>query len=214
MLQAIRRLWSHIRRPSVNHQKFKLAAPGTGVLIFRQSTANSESLEVLLSMRSRAAGAGYGYTGGGFVECGDVAALPVGRYLQCADEAYRESGEENGGFEAVLGREDFFVRAQPIATFNARSADINVVHACTVFACGVSDEEWQKCLATEATQERSGMLRVVKLTWKPGLSRRSAEDFIELSDGASRITAEQFFHQHEIAAYGALAWHAEYGKLW
>jgi len=197
-----------------NHQLFKLAAPGTGVLVFRQSTKSTESLEVLLSMRSGAAGVGYGYTGGGFVECGNVATLPVGKYLQCADEAYRESGEENGGFEAVLDREEFFVRAQPIATFNARSADVNVVHACTVFACGVTDEEWQRCLSTKETEERSGMLRVVKLSWPSGLPRRHAEAFIKLRDDTGLITQEYFFHQHEIAAYGSLAWHADNGKLW
>ena len=86
MLQVIRRLWSLIKRRPVNHQRFKLAAPGTGVLIFRQSTASTKSLEVLLSVRSTSAGGGYGYTGGGFVECGDVAALPVGSFLHCADE--------------------------------------------------------------------------------------------------------------------------------
>ena len=183
----------------LNHQLFKMAAPGCGVIAFRETDRDDE-LEVILSERAANVGPGYGITGGGVGECGDIFAEEAGFISLSADEAYRECMEENPGFENIISLEDFRKRAQIVASFCVKAADVNGVHACTYFALRLTDAEWAKVMALPPSEERVGMLKAAKLSW---VANRS----IAL-DGA-----DKFFHKHELKAFEAMADFAQNGKL-
>lgn len=183
----------------LNHQLFKMAAPGCGVIAFR-NTNDDDELEVILSERAAKVGPGYGITGGGFVECGDINDKEAGFISLSADEAYRECMEENPGFENIISRDDFIARAQLVASFCVKAADVNGVHACTYFALRLTDEEWDKVMALPPSDERVGALKAAKLSWVKGRT-------INLEH------CDKFFHQHELKAFEAMANHAMAGKL-
>jgi len=185
---------------TLNHQMFKMAAPGCGVICFRPSPAEPNALEVILSERATSVGAGLGITGGGFVECGAIFAEKAGFVSLSVDEAYRECCEENLGFERVISLAAFRERAQLVASFCVRTGDANGVHACTYFALCLHDDEWQAVLKLAPSAERNGSLKVAKLSWVKN-------KLIELEG------AERFFHKHELKAFEAMAQLDMRGKL-
>lgn len=185
---------------TLNHQLFKLAAPGCGVICFRENPSDPNALEVILSERAASVGTGLGITGGGFVECGAIFAEKAGFISQSVDEAYRECCEENPGFETIMPIQAFRERAQLVASFCVRANDANGVHACTYFALFLHDDEWAKVLALPPSDERVGSLKVAKLSWV-------RDKLIELED------ADKFFHKHELQAFEAMAQLAMRGKL-
>ncbi|MEX0918010.1 MAG: hypothetical protein WDZ93_02550 [Candidatus Paceibacterota bacterium] len=199
----------------MNHQKFKLAAPGTGFIAYTRPYAEDRTLAVLLSNRTASVGAGFGITGGGFVECGDIDRSPVGSIVEAADEAWREGDEENVGFGQLVSSRIFFEEAQPIATLFTRTTDINRVHSCTFFALRLQDRVWQQATRLSPGPERVGDLVIAILRWKKSITRRDPEKFITLqTQTGDEIHAGDFCHQHELRAFGALAWHAERNRLW
>lgn len=169
----------------LNHQLFKMAAPGCGVIAFRDA-ANPGELEVILSQRAESVGAGLGITGGGFVECGDIYKEKVGFISLSADEAYRECVEENPGFENIISLEDFRERVQLVASFCVKAADVNGVHACTYFALRLTDEEWDKVMALPPSEERDGDLIAKKVHYTQG--------------GLRMYGDADFYHPHETLA--------------
>ena len=183
----------------LNHQLFKMAAPGCGAIAFRDTDAPN-TLEVILSERAAKVGPGYGITGGGFVECGDIYKEEAGFISLSADEAHRELREENPGFENIISLEDFRKRAQLVCSFNVKANDVNGVHACTYFALRLTNTEWDQVMALPPSDERVGMLKSAKLRWNDSGT-------INL-DGA-----DKFFHKHELKAFEAMAAHAQQGRL-
>lgn len=190
----------------LNAQTYKLAAPGCGVIVYRQDAKGG--LTVLLSRRAAKVGEGYGITGGGFVECGDLMEQPVGTISENTDEAYREAKEENPGFDEIFSRETFRERCQPLAGFSVRTADSSGVHACSYYGLRVNDAEWAAICRLPPSDERDGDLVPVPLIWLRTINRHKPEDHIVLA-GASN-----FFHQHELRAFGMLAWLAANKRLW
>lgn len=190
----------------LNTQTHKLAAPGCGVIVYHRD--DNGSITVLLSKRSAKAGVGYGITGGGFVECGDLMAKNIGTLLESADEAYREACEENPGFGDIITLAQFRERAQPLASFNVRTPDSNGVHACTYFGLAVNKEEWDAITRLPPSDERDGELVAALLIWTRNINRTKPEDYIVLHG------AGDFFHAHEQRAFGMLAWLASRNRLW
>lgn len=183
----------------LNHQHFKMAAPGCGVICFR-GTETPGVTEVILSERAAKVGAGLGITGGGFVECGEIDQQPVGFISLSAEEAYRECREENLGFEDIISLEDFCERAQLVSSFHVKAGDVNRVHSCTYFALRLTDDEWAKVMALPPSDERKGALISAKLDYVPVAGTRL--------EGASR-----FYHKHELRAFEDMAKLAAKGRL-
>ena len=192
---------------TLNHQMFKLAAPGCGVIAFAP-TDNPRALTVILSERAANVGSGKGITGGGFVECGPIAKQPAGTISLSADEAYRECCEENRGFDTIISRDDFVDRAQVVESFAVSSADANGVHACTYFALRLTLDEWRRVMALPPSEERVGDLVAATLRWtEASLKAENPADRFDM-DGKDR-----FFHAHELLAFAAMAQLAEKGRL-
>lgn len=190
----------------LNAQTYKLAAPGCGVIVYRRD--ENGGITVLLSRRSASVGKGYGITGGGFVECGDLMAKPLGTISENVDEAYREAKEENPGFENIISLAAFRERCQPLAGFTVRTADSSGVHACNYYGLRVTDAEWEAIRQLPPSDERNGDLVPTALIWLRTIKRDKPEDHIVLNG------ARDFFHQHELRAFGMLAWLAANNRLW
>lgn len=206
--------------PGVGPKKWQLIATGAGVIVYQP--LSKRVMRVLLSVRTKNVGQGYGITGGGFVEAVAVDALPIGSIVQTADDAHREASEENKGFASVISVEDFLERAQPVGTFHVRTADANRVHGVTMYALRVADdEEWMHFAALEpgvdmdGKVERDGPLLECIVEWTSDITRRTPEATITMThlDGAL-IQVSEFFHGHEVHAIATIAWNAEMGRLW
>lgn len=197
----------------LNTQRYKLAATGAGVILCR--VIDDTTIELLLSVRSAVVGEGYGITGGGFVENGDIANLPKRTIVETVDEAWRENTEENIGFDVLFPRELFRTRAQCVASLHVNTGDESVVHGTNFYAVAVTDSEWEAASLLSGSDERSGALRavVMKIT-SPTLSRTEPEVGIQLSTAGVDIPGESFYHQHEYRAIAMIAWHLQNGKLW
>ncbi len=191
----------------LNHQMFKLAAPGAGVIVFRR-THIKNSLEVLLSQRSASVGEGLCITGGGFIECGALNKEPVGTVWLSCDEGYREVCEENPGFDKIINLEEFRSRAQMLTSFSVKTDDANGIHTGTYYGLCLSDTEWDKTKALPPSDERVGMLIPTVITWtEQSLNNHNpAEQF-------SMDGKDKFYHSHELLPFAALAQLEANGRL-
>lgn len=203
----------------LNQQHWKMAASGTGAIVCQPLETNC--VRVLLSERAANVGPGRGITGGGFVECGEVLAMPIGTVIQTADEAFRECCQENGGFENVICKDAFLERAQPVSLVHAHTNDVNEVHAVTMFALTVSDREWKQFAALppgideHGKIEREGPLLEYFVRWAGSIDRRQPERYVSISDVSGRVLyIRDFFHPHEFHAIAAIAWYQQTGRLW
>lgn len=196
-----------------NTKKYRLAANGAGIVVCQQRSTHS--FRALLSMRSRVVGVGYGITGGGFVELKDIFKQPVGYVTQTAEEAYRESFEENLGFKELISLEDFLERAQSISTFHVRVNDLSCIHGTNYYALTVTDEEWDLIAALPGSNEREGALIEV---WgdfiDTVLHRNNAHEQLSLLLPDGRPAYGGFYHKHEELVFGQIAWHVQQGYLW
>ena len=199
-------------KPRLNTQRYKLAATGAGVILYR--VVDDATIELLLSVRSAVVGEGYGITGGGFVENGDIAKLPKRSIIETIDEAWREAMEENRLFDLLFPLNLFRERAQCVASLHVNTGDESVVHGTNFYAVAVTDAEWEKASRLSGSDERSGALRrvVMKIT-APSLSRTEPEIGIQMSFNGEDISAA-FYHHHEVRAIAMIAWHLQNGKLW
>jgi hypothetical protein len=201
-------------------QEHKRAASGAGVVVFQP--LGERTMRILLSLRSKDVGTGFGITGGGYVKVNVIYDMPIGAIVQTADEAHVESLEENGGFEKVISADEFLERTQPVCTILVRTPDLNQVHDVTLYAlCAKDDAEWETFAAlppgidAEGKIEREGPLLECILTWEPDISRRTPEQSVSFAyaDGQS-LDVTGFFHKHEVHGIATIAWHAEKDRLW
>ncbi len=198
---------------ALNTQRYKLAGTGAGVIICQQRSHHS--FRALLSMRALSVGVGYGITGGGFVENQAIMLEKPGFVIETAEEAWRESKEENVGFDELFPLEAFLERAQSIATLHVRVDDDSGVHGTNYYALTVTDEEWERAAALASGPERDGLLIEVWLCFeRTVLHRRDAEKNIQLTLPDGRVAHGGFYHQHELRALGQIAWHVQQGLLW
>ena len=202
---------------SLNHQKFKLAAPGAGAIVYQ---AKDAYLRVMLSMRTANVGSGYGITGGGFIECNDIDASPAGTIMLAVDEAFRECCEENAGFEGVVDQDSFMIRAQSVNPLVSRSDDINRVHVANMFALRVNDSEWKQIAALppgidgKGLPEREEGMCEFFLRWDGVIDPRQPERYVSVVDSSGAcITAADFCHAHEFYVITTLAWMQQNGRL-
>lgn len=182
----------------LNHQNNKLAAPGAGIIAFTRTHLGE--VKVLLSRRAESVGEGFGITGGGFVECGDVFSSPVGTVVPLTHEAYREGVEENPGFDKVISRDEFNRRARHLTSFAVRTDDANGVHVATYYGLELDKGEFEKVAALPPSDERVGDLIVADLSW--------TSESLQASTPEAQINMEgmdRFYHQHELYAFVALA---------
>jgi hypothetical protein len=201
----------------INHQKFKLAAAGTGIIACaapKGKWRKSSSLKVLLAMRDASVGEGFGITGGGFVECAAVDSMPVGSVVDIAADAYRENDEETKRFFEFITQGAFLDRVQGITNVAVRTNDLNRVHACMFYALALTKAEWKKLKTLPPGPERKGPFIPATMSWSPEINRSEPERYITLVDHHGENVMDRFFHKHELRAFGLLAWHAEKGKLW
>ena len=201
----------------VNHQKFKLAAPGTGIIACSAENGQWQkisSLKVMLSMRDASVGVGYGITGGGFVECSTIDALPIGSIVDIAFDAYRENSEETENFISFITSGEFSDRVQSITNVGVKTGDMNRVHACMFYSLALTEPEWEQLRILPPGPERNGPFIEATLAWSSGINRSEPERYITLVDASGKVLNEGFYHRHEIRAFGLLAWHAAQGKLW
>ena len=201
-------------------KKWQLVATGAGVIVYQLLT--KRLMRVLLSIRTKDVGQGFGITGGGFVEAVKVDMLPIGSIVQTADEAHREANEENEGFAAVISADEFLQRAQPVGTFHVRTGDANRVHGVNMFALRVVDDnEWESFARLEpgvdkdGKVERFGPLLEHFVVWTPDITRREPEKAVTfVCPIGVTLPSGEFFHGHEVHAIASIAWHAENGRLW
>ncbi len=202
-----------------NQQQWKMAASGAGVIVCRRIEAG---LEVLLSMRAKIVGEGFGITGGGFVKCDALLAMPIGTVIQTADEAFGEACEENGGFETVISKDAFLERAQSVCQIHARIDDLNEVHVANMYALRAqSTAEWNQFKALPpgiedgGKSERSGPLLPYVVRWSSPIDRRKPERFVTIENPEGwQLRLSDFFHPHEFHAIATIAWYEQNGKLW
>ena len=198
----------------LNTQLYKLAATGAGVIVCQPISPTS--FRSLLSRRAAQVGSGFGITGGGFVENGAIYAKSPGFMVETAAEAWRETVEENPGFEMIIPLNEFIERAQSIATLHVRVDDENGVHGTNYFALTVTDIEWNLVAQLRAGVERQGELIEVICSFDlaPFL-RVDAQRHISLYEKLSGpLSFDAFFHQHEVPALAQIAWHLQKGRLW
>ena len=204
----------------LNTQEHKRAASGAGVVVFQ--LLDERVIRLLLSVRTKDVGPGFGITGGGYVKVNAIYGMLVGSIVQTADEAHLESLEENGGFEKVISADEFLERAQPITTILVRTPDLNQVHDVTMYAlCAKDDAEWEAIAVLppgvdiDGKVEREGPLLECIMTWESDISRRTPEQAVSFAyaDG-SPLDVTGFFHKHEVHGIATIAWHAENERLW
>jgi len=200
-----------------NPAGWKQAAPGSGAIAYQ---VKGNRVRVQLSMRTANVGAGYGITGGGFVECGEIDAMPVGSVVLTVDEAFRECCEENAGFENVIDKDSFMVRAQSVNPLASRADDINRVHLATMFALRVNDSEWNQIAAlppgldAKGNPEREPGMHECWLDWDGVIDPRDPEAFVRLTDANGKLIRKtDFCHPHEYFVITTLGWMAENHKL-
>ena len=198
----------------LNTQLYKLAATGAGVIVCQPISPTS--FRSLLSRRAAQVGSGFGITGGGFVENGAIYAKSPGFMVETVAEAWRETVEENPGFEIVFPLDVFIERAQSIATLHVRVDDENGVHGTNYFVLTVTDIEWNRVAQLRAGEEREGeLLEVVCNFDSMPFLRVDAQRHISLYEKLSGpLSFDAFFHQHEVRALAQIAWHVQKGRLW
>lgn len=195
-----------------NTQHYKLVGSGAGVIVYQ--VLNATKIRLLLSVRSAVVGEGFGITGGGFVEAGQLLNTPLRTMVETASEAYREVDEENLKFASVITLEEFLHRAQPIAALHVHTGDESMVHATNFSALCVTDAEWEAISTLDGSDERSGALREVIMTFSTYLSRMQPETGVQLTCNGEPVSVAAFYHHHELRAIAMIAWHHQQGKLW
>jgi hypothetical protein len=200
----------------INHQKFKLCASGTGVIVYQ--FVGPTCIRILLAMRDKGVGRGHGVTGGGFVECKHIHKSPAGSLFQTADEAHREANEENPGFAEIIPADDFIERAQAISSVHARTDDINEIHAVTMFGLrATTDNEFKRFKNLAAGTEREGSLMEYLMHWDSDIKidRREPERYVRIVNHEREpVIQEDFWHKHEMHTIACIAWHAQNQHLW
>lgn len=182
----------------LNQQQYKMAAPGAGMIAYCREAPRQ--VTVLLSQRSEKVGAGLGITGGGYLNCDEFMNQPPESRLLFSAEAYRESVEENPGFEKIFSEQGFMRRARQLTAFAVRKDDHHGIHAVCYFGLELTYEEYDEVLALPPGDERVGELIPVTMSW-------SAES-LQNEDALSRIQMDgkdKFYHAHEVYAFVALA---------
>ena len=205
----------------LNHDSWKMAAPGAGA-IYYQRMAESRSFRAWLSMRTSNVGEGYGITGGGFVECAEIDKMEVGSVVQTVDHAWRECMEENAGFEHVIDKDSFLIRARPASLLLARADDINRVHSASLYGIpALDDAEWHRIGALPAgldkkgNKEREDRLREVHVTWDGAIDPREPQRYITMAEpGGKRIWQDDFNYAHEFHGVASIAWNIENPRAW
>jgi hypothetical protein len=196
-----------------NTQKYRLAATGAGMIVCQERSRHT--FRALLAMRARVVGVGYGITGGGFVEQADIFSKPFGFVRLTAEEAWRETVEENPGFESIISLEDFLERAQSISSLHVRVNDDCGIHGANYYALTVTDEEWDLIAVLPASAERDGQLIEVYVDFtNKVLHRHDSEKHITLMLPDGRAACGGFYHKHEMHSLGQIAWHIQQGFLW
>ena len=182
----------------LNHQNYKLAAGGAGLIAFTQ--CDHGSVNVLLSQRDESVGKGWGITGGGFLNLDDFIAQPAGAILPLTHEAYREAVEENPGFENIIPRDEFDSRAFHLTAFAVRTTDQHHVHIVSYYGLELNDDEFSRVKTLPPSEERVGALIATQLSWtQESLRKHNTLERFYMSG------KEKFYHQHELYAFSALA---------
>jgi hypothetical protein len=197
----------------LNTQFYKLAATGAGLIVCQMRSKHS--FRALLSNRQPIVGMGLGITGGGFVENGDIFKMKPGSIVETVIEAWRETREENLGFDNVFTADELVERAQPIASMHIRIDDVNGVHGTNFYALSVTDEEWDSIASLPPGPERHGPLFEVWVDFNDKVIRRLEPEVgltLRLDDG--KVCEGGFYHKHELRALGMIAWHIQEGYLW
>ena len=182
----------------LNHQNYKLAVGGAGLIVFTR--AENGPVKVLLSQRDASVGEGLGITGGGFLNLDEFYQQPAGSILPLTHEAYREGVEENIGFEKVISRGVFACRARHLTSFAVRTTDQHGIHIVCYYGLELNQEEFDAVQALPPSDERVGELIVADLSW--------TKESLEKNDPLARfemVGKERFYHQHELYAFSALA---------
>jgi hypothetical protein len=200
-----------------NPPGWKQAAPGSGAIVYQ---VKDSWLRVMLSMRTANVGAGYGITGGGFIECGVIHESPVGTIVLAVDEAFRECCEENAGFENVIDADSFMIRSQSVNPLASKSSDINSVHMANMFALRVNDSEWKQMLSLlpgldgKGNPEREEGMHEFFLRWDGVIDPRNPECYVSVVDSSgARISRDDFCHPHEYFVITTLAWMQQNNRL-
>jgi hypothetical protein len=203
-----------VPKTELNTQLYKLAGTGAGVIVCQKKSRNG--FRSLLSMRTSLVGIGLGITGGGFVENGAIFLYEKPGYIiETAAEAWRETREENPGFEEIVPLNEFVDRAQSISTLHVRVDDENGVHSANFYALTVTDDEWNAIALLKGNDERDGMLIEVWCEfYGRTLYRQNAGASVRLATADGLTLKSDFYHKHELLALGQIAWHVQQGFLW
>lgn len=183
---------------------YEKAAPGVGVLLYFRDTDNTH--KVIVSLRGKIVGEGYGVTGGGFVDCNRIIQKSIGTISFDYDQAYRELCEEfaDAGahvdegmslkeakaiakdFVKALPYEVFRQRHVTLSSVSVRTDDSNKIHHSVFLACEVSQHAAREILAIAGNNERLGSEAV--------------------TIGSQKYTQvlSDLYHQHERVAFQAL----------
>ena len=189
----------------LNHQNYKLAAGGAGMIAFTRLP--NGTINVLLSRRDKSVGEGLGITGGGFLNLDEFMAQPAGAILPFIHEAYREAVEENPGFEHVISGDAFEKRAFHLTSFAVRTADQHGVHVVSYYGLELDKHEFECVKALPPSEERVGDLIAADLSWRQeSLANKNPLDRFDMHG------KENFYHQHELYAFSALAEKLACGK--
>ena len=89
-----------------------------------------------------------------------------------------------------------------------------MVHATNFSALCVTDAEWEAISTLDGSDERSGALREVIMTFSTYLSRMQPETGVQLTCNGEPVSVAAFYHHHELRAIAMIAWHHQQGKLW
>ena len=182
----------------LNHQNYKLAAGGAGMIAFTRLP--NGTINVLLSRRDKSVGEGLGITGGGFLNLDAFTSQPAGAILPLTHEAYREAVEENPGFENVITDNMFEKRAFHLTSFAVRTSDQHGVHVVCYYGLELDENEFSQVKALPPSEERVGDLIATNLSWRQeSLANKNPLDRFDMHG------KENFYHQHELYAFSALA---------
>ena len=182
----------------LNHQNYKLAAGGAGMIVFTRLP--NGTINVLLSRRDKSVGEGLGISGGGFLNLDEFTSQPAGAILPLTQEAYREAVEENPGFDHIITGDMFDKRAFHLTSFAVRTADQHGAHIVCYYGLELDEEEFAQVKALPPSEERVGDLIATDLSWRQ--ENLADKNPLERFDMYGK---EKFYHQHELYAFSALA---------
>jgi hypothetical protein len=135
--------------------------------------------------------------------------------VETAAEAWRETVEENPGFEDIFDLNHFIRRAQSIASFHVRVDDVNGVHGTNYYALHVTDAEWNAIAQLPPSAERTGsLLTVICESGTVPVHRIAPSVGLTFQHESGELCIPRFYHGHELRALGMIAWHIAHGRLW